>query len=277
MGPTWGRQGRGGPHVGPMNLAIRAIIIQVRCLGRYRTKRVLVFVQATTFINEIYRHKRVPTERDKRQTEAESRISIWGRGIHRDTRLCVCVCVCVCVGGGGGGGGGGGVESKYMIHTVVYLYIFQYGPNTSFITILYILRPLIQFCIEKSYLKKNYGGRAPGARPSKSALARPQHQACSSNHHCAKIPKTSIWKKTPKPFVRGIHQRLMDSISQWASNAESISMSWRHMMCRLAVMSTVTGRPSTQLDWQGSSSDPVKVLEFETVYCSIGKVRKFCV
>ena len=174
---------------------------------------------------------------------------------------------------------GVGVESKYMIHTVVYLYIFQfqYGPNTSFITILYILRPLIQFCIEKSYLKKIYGGRAPGAPPSKSALARPQHQASSSNHHCAKIPKTSIWKKTPKPFVRGIHQRLMDSISQWASNAESISMSWRHMMCRLAVMSTATGRPSTQLDWQGSSSDPVKVLEFETVYCSIGKVRKFCV
>ena len=24
MGPTWGRQDPGGPHVGPMNLAIRA-------------------------------------------------------------------------------------------------------------------------------------------------------------------------------------------------------------------------------------------------------------
>ena len=32
MGPTWGRQDPGGPHVGPMNLAIRAILFCC-CLG----------------------------------------------------------------------------------------------------------------------------------------------------------------------------------------------------------------------------------------------------
>ena len=29
MGPTWGRQDPGGPHVGPMNLAIWVYIIEI--------------------------------------------------------------------------------------------------------------------------------------------------------------------------------------------------------------------------------------------------------
>ena len=28
MGPIWGRQDPGGPHVGPMNFAIRVVIVQ---------------------------------------------------------------------------------------------------------------------------------------------------------------------------------------------------------------------------------------------------------
>ena len=29
MGPTWGQQASGGPHVGPMNLAIRVIAVEL--------------------------------------------------------------------------------------------------------------------------------------------------------------------------------------------------------------------------------------------------------
>ena len=32
MGPTWGRQDPGGPHVGPMNLAIRDMLEGVKLL-----------------------------------------------------------------------------------------------------------------------------------------------------------------------------------------------------------------------------------------------------
>ena len=31
MGPTWDRQDPGGPHVGPMNLAIRDISVGIAC------------------------------------------------------------------------------------------------------------------------------------------------------------------------------------------------------------------------------------------------------
>ena len=30
MGPTWGRQDQGGPHVGPINLAIRVALLALR-------------------------------------------------------------------------------------------------------------------------------------------------------------------------------------------------------------------------------------------------------
>ena len=33
MGPTWGRQDPGGPHVGPMNLAIRVLSLSLYSLG----------------------------------------------------------------------------------------------------------------------------------------------------------------------------------------------------------------------------------------------------
>ena len=37
MGPIWGRQDPGGPHVGPMNFAIWAVIFQtVPRIGSYR-------------------------------------------------------------------------------------------------------------------------------------------------------------------------------------------------------------------------------------------------
>ena len=46
MGPIWGRQDRGGPHVGPMNFAIWELTYMVSCpLGwlRYSLVRICVF------------------------------------------------------------------------------------------------------------------------------------------------------------------------------------------------------------------------------------------
>ena len=40
MGPIWGRQGPGGPHVGPMNLAIW-VVIQISCLNLNKKLRVV--------------------------------------------------------------------------------------------------------------------------------------------------------------------------------------------------------------------------------------------
>ena len=39
MGPIWGRQDPGGPHVGPMNFAIREYIVQSTSLSSMNTIR----------------------------------------------------------------------------------------------------------------------------------------------------------------------------------------------------------------------------------------------
>ena len=77
----------------------------------------------------------------------------------------VCVCVCGGWGGGGGGGGGGLVVVVSIVNTFqkgdnysIYISITTYFKYDFFITILYVL------------FQKFYGGRAPWAPHSKSAL-----------------------------------------------------------------------------------------------------------
>ena len=77
------------------------------------------------------------------------------------------VCVCVCV----GGGGGGGIVNTFQTYDYHIYFNYDILQIRFFITILYILSPRIQYCFKKSYLKNFSGGCAPGAPPSKSALA----------------------------------------------------------------------------------------------------------
>ena len=55
------------------------------------------------------------------------------------------------VGWWGGGSGGGGINIFQII--IVYIFQIRYISNTIFITILYMLSPLYNIVIKKSYLK----------------------------------------------------------------------------------------------------------------------------
>ena len=60
MGPTWGRQNSGGPHVGPMNLAIWvATPVEHSCLSSY-VMSYAYYIDISIFITDINWENRAP-------------------------------------------------------------------------------------------------------------------------------------------------------------------------------------------------------------------------